>query len=135
MTQSGQLSLAGPKRYGAPRTLPEPDRAGGPLATRSFRSLAGVHRCLLELFHDLIQVIARGVLEWRERLIGRELLEPQVLADGQQVPVVYVTRDRPAERAAEPGIRLFLLAPPRLEWIAFEVHHAGYELGLDSRGH
>src|SRR4026209_2473159 len=37
-------------------------------------------------------------------------------------------------RAAHPEIRLFLLAPPRLEWIAFEVHHAGYELGLDSRG-
>ena len=74
-------------------------------------SLARVRRCLLELFHNLIQVVARGVLEWRERLIGLKLLEPQVLADGQQVPVVYVNRDRPGERAAEPETGLFFVTP------------------------
>src|SRR4029450_8526723 len=31
-------------------------------------------------------------------------------------------------------IRLFLVAPRRLEWIALEVYHAGCELGLDARG-
>src|SRR6266511_904227 len=62
-----------------------------------------------------------------------QLLEPQRLADGQQVPVVDVARAQPAERAAEPEIRLFPLAHPRLERIALEVYHAGYELGLDSR--
>ena len=71
----------------------------------------GLRRSLFELFHDLIQIVARGVLEWRERLIGLEFLEPHVLADGQQVPVVYVSRDRPGERAAEPEIRLFLARP------------------------
>src|SRR6266436_5781307 len=90
-------------------------------------------RHLPELFHDLIQVVARRILEGGEFLVGLELLEPQRLADGQQVPVVDVARDRPAERAAEPEIRLFPLAHPRLEWIALEVYHAGYELGLDSR--
>src|SRR5262249_4256903 len=58
---------------------------------------------------------------------------PQRLADGQQVPVVYPSRGRPAERAAEPETRLFPVAHPRLEWIALEIYHAGCELGLDSR--
>src|SRR5206468_10704245 len=61
------------------------------------------------------------------------LLEPHRLPDRQQVKVVDVSRDRSAERAAEPETRLLPLAHPRLEWIALEVHHAGYELGLDSR--
>src|SRR5215475_12691558 len=90
---------------------------------------------LLELFHDLVQVVARRILHRREPLVGLELLEPHRLADGQEVPVVYVTRDWPAQRAAEPETRLFLVAPPHLEWIALEVDHAGDELGLDSREH
>src|SRR5207253_9983418 len=98
------------------------------------RLLARVARRLLKLIHDLRQVVARRILQGRELLVGLELLEPQLLADGQQVPVVYVSRDRPGERAAEPEIRLFLRAPPHLEWIALEVYHAGCELGLDSRG-
>ena len=66
---------------------------------------------LLELLHDLIQVVARRILKRRELLVGLELLQPQHLADGQQVPVVDVSRDRPGERAAEPETRLFLVAP------------------------
>src|ERR1700720_2078433 len=97
------------------------------------RLLARVPLTLLELFHDLIQVVARRILKRGELLVGFQLLEPQHLADGQQVPVVDVGRDRPGERAAEPEIRLFLVAPRRLEWIALEVYHAGCELGLDSR--
>src|SRR3984893_19439711 len=79
--------------------------------------LARVPLTLLELFHDLIQVVARRILKRGELLVGFQLLEPQHLADGQQVPVVYVSADRPGERAAEPETRLFLLAPRRLEWI------------------
>src|SRR5712691_9538579 len=96
--------------------------------------LARVHRCLLELFDDLIQVVARRILKGGELFVGLELPEPQRLADGQQVPVVYVSRGRPAERAAKPEVRLLLVAPRRLEWIALEIYHAGCELGLDSRG-
>src|SRR5947209_10250993 len=88
---------------------------------------------LLELFHDLIQVVARRILKRGKLLVGFQLLQPQHLPDGQQVPVVYVSADRPGERAAEPETRLFLIAPRHLEWIALEVYHAGCELGLASR--
>src|SRR6266487_1318254 len=114
------------------RAAPFRAARGSPHAPFS-RSLGRVARHLLELFHDLVQVVARRILHWRELLVRLELLQPQLLADGQQVPVVYVSRDRPGERAAEPEIRLFLVAPRRLEWIALEVYHAGCELGLDSR--
>src|SRR6266566_3951614 len=100
----------------------------------SRRSLGRVVLPILELLHNLVQVIARRILHRRVLLVGLELLQPQHLADGEQVPVVYVSRDRPGERAAEPEIRLFLVAPRRLEWIALEVYHAGCELVLDSRG-
>src|SRR5439155_7781137 len=86
------------------------------------RLLGRVALPLLELLHDLVQVIARRILHRRVLLVGLELLQPQHLTDGQQVPVVYVSRDRPGERAAEPEIRLFLVAPRRLEWIALEVY-------------
>ena len=89
------------------------------------RLLARVARHLLQLLHDLVEVVASRILHRRERLVGFELREPQCLADGQQVPVVDVGRGRPGERAAEPEIRLFLLAPPHLEWIALEVRRNG----------
>src|SRR6266536_3873077 len=108
--------------------------ARGNLHAPVSRSLGRVVLPLLELLHNLVQVIARRILHRRVSLVGLELLQPQHLADGQQVPVVYVSRDRPGERAAEPEIRLFLVAPRHLEWIALEVYHAGCELGLDSRG-
>src|SRR5258708_1982499 len=107
---------------------------GRPHHPQASELLARVPLTLLELFHDLIQVVARRILKGGELLVGFQLLEPQDLADGQHVPVIYVSRDRPGERAAEPEIRLFLLAHSRLEWIALEVYHAGCELGLDSRG-
>src|SRR6266436_2540700 len=90
-------------------------------------------RHLPDLLNDLRQVVARRILKGGELDVGLELLEPQRLADGQQVPVVYPSRSRCGERAAEPETRLFLIAHPRLEWIALEVYHAGRELGLDSR--
>src|SRR5260370_36002990 len=90
-------------------------------------------RHLPGLLHAWIKVVARRILKGRELLVGLELLEPQRLADGQQVPVVYPSRGRCGERAAEPETRLSLIAHPRLEWIALEVYHAGGELGLDSR--
>src|SRR6185437_1396895 len=108
--------------------------AEAPVHRPFIKSLARIGRSLFELFHDLIQVVARRILKGGEFLVGFEFLQPQRLADGQQVPVVYVSRDRPGERAAEPETRLLPYAHRRLEWIALEVYHAGCELGLDSRG-
>src|SRR5262249_26363378 len=123
-----RLAIAPCRRRRAPRFERRPHHP------QASELLARVCRCLLELFHDLIQVVARCILKGRKLLVGFQLLQPQRLADGQQIPVVYISRDRPGERAAEPEIRLFPLAHPHLEWIALEVYHAGCELGLDSRG-
>src|SRR5260370_15886348 len=90
-------------------------------------------RHLPGLLHAWIKVVARRILKGRELDVGLELPEPQRLADGQQVPVVYPSRGRCGERAAEPETPLSLIAHPRLEWIALEGYHAGFELGLDSR--
>src|SRR5882724_7530282 len=107
---------------------------GPPAPPARSELLARVPLTLLELFHDLIQVVARRILKGGKLPVGFQLLQPQHLPDGQQVPVVYVSAGRPGERAAEPETRLFLVAPRHLEWIALEVYHAGCELGLDSRG-
>src|SRR5215813_10437612 len=44
--------------------------------------LARVCRWLLELLHDLIQVVARCILKGRELLVGFQLLQPQCLTHG-----------------------------------------------------
>src|SRR6266481_740573 len=87
---------------------------GRPHHPQASELLARVYRCLLELFHDLIQVVARRILKRGELFVGLELLEPQRLADGQQVPVVDEGRDRSGEHAAEPKSRLLPLAHPHL---------------------
>src|ERR1700736_4357221 len=84
---------------------------GRPHHPQASELLARVALTLPELFHDLIQVVARRILKRGDLLVGFQLLQPQHLPDGQQVPVVDVGRDRPGERAAEPEIRLFLVAP------------------------
>src|ERR1700730_929892 len=91
---------------------------GARITCKHPRLLARVPLTLLELFHDLIQVVARRILKGGKLLVGFQLLQPQHLPDRQQVPVVYESRDRPGERAAHPKTRLFLIAPRRLEWIA-----------------
>src|SRR5882757_6540447 len=83
---------------------------GRPHHPQASELLARVHRCLLELCDDLIQVVARRILKRGELLVGLEFPEPQRLADGQQVPVVDVGRGRCGERAAEPENRLLPLA-------------------------
>src|SRR5262249_38427442 len=98
------------------------------------RLVAWVRRSLPDLLGDLIQVPARWVLKRRKLFVALELLEPQLLANGQNVPVVYPSRNRPGDR---PGVRkrscLVPFAYRNLEWIALEVDNAGHELGLDSR--
>src|SRR5262245_33153792 len=118
----------------APYRVRTPRGAPAVIKTRSLRLLAWVRRSLPDLLGDLIQVPARWVLKRRELFVALELLEPQLLADGQNVPVVYPSRNRPGDR---PGVRkrscLVPFAYRNLEWIALEVDNAGHELGLDSR--
>src|SRR5262249_16900067 len=71
--------------------------------------------------------------EGRKLFVGLELLEPQQLAEGQHVPVVYESCNRPGERTGVAESRLPLFAYRGLEWIALEVCHGSHELGLDSR--
>src|SRR5262245_15434948 len=118
---------------------PKADIRRAPIAERPYypqasELLAWVRRSFPDLLRDLIQVPARWVLKGRELFVALELLEPELLADGQNVPVVYPSRNRPGNR---PGVRkrscLVPFAYRNLEWIALEVDNAGHELGLDSR--
>ena len=56
-----------------------------------FQLLARVTRRLgfLDLLDDPTQVVGRRLLQWRVRNVRLEVLQPQLLADGQHVPVVY----------------------------------------------
>jgi len=117
-----------------PSGLRTPRGASAVIHTRPRRLLARIRRSLPDLLGDLIQVPARWVLKWRELFVALELLEPQLLADGQNVPVIYPSRDGPSERTGvRKGSCLVPFACRRLEWIALEVDNAGHELGLDSR--
>src|SRR5262245_11724829 len=118
---------------------PKADIRRAPIAERPYypqasELLAWVRRSFPDLLRDLLQVPARRVLKGRKLFVALELLEPQQLADGQNVPVVYPSRDRPGDRT---GVRkrscLVPFAYRNLEWIALEVDNAGHELGLDSR--
>src|SRR5215510_10757556 len=80
---------------------------------------------LLELVHDLAQVIAGRILHGREVLVGFQFLEPQRLPDREKVPVVDVRRRRRGERAGHPEQRLDLLSDGGLERIALDVDHLG----------
>src|SRR5262245_40468647 len=105
-----------------------------PAKTRPLRLLARVPRSVPDLLDDLIKVPALGALKRRKRFVALQLLEPQLLADGQNVPVVYPRRDRPGDRTSKrKRSRLVPFAYRRLEWIALEVDNAGHELRLDAR--
>src|SRR5262249_45165053 len=54
----------------------------------SFRLLARVSAAALDLVHHLGEVVTGGRLHWRKRLECFEPIQPQLLADGQHVPVV-----------------------------------------------
>src|SRR5712691_5213875 len=90
-----------PTRWLLDRLMVSGRPVGRPHHPQASELLARMHRCLLELCDDLIQVVARRILKRGELLVGLELLQPQRLPDGQQVPVVDVSRGRPAERAAK----------------------------------
>ena len=77
-----------------------------PATGRPPRDVSAVSRSgsceFLSCCQDLVEVVARRVLHRRELLVGFKLLQPQQLADRQDVPVVEVRRARGA-RAHRPG--------------------------------
>src|SRR6476646_3604644 len=77
----------------------EADAQGG--RPQASRLLAGVCHSVPDLLGDLIEVPALWALEGRELLVAFELLEPELLAERQHVPVVDVGCHRPGERASE----------------------------------
>ena len=60
------------------------------------RDGASVVTCLHfpDLLHDLFEIVACRVLKRREVDVGLEMLQPQLLADGQDVPVIDIGRGR-----------------------------------------
>src|SRR5262249_61611773 len=101
---------------------PIADIRRAPIAERPYHPqaselLARVSRSVLDLLDDLIKVPALGALKRRKLFVTLELLEPQLLADGQDVPVVYPRRNRPGDRpGGRTRNRLVPFAHPRLEW-------------------
>src|SRR5262245_50277531 len=79
---------------------------GPPASPTASRLLARVSHSGPDLLCDLIQVPALGALKGRELFVALELLEPQRLADGQHVPVVDISRNRPGERTRVAETRL-----------------------------
>src|SRR5271157_6313938 len=77
------------------------------------RSARLLTRVVIALVFDCLQhlseVVARRILQRREFLVGFELLQPQELSDGQNVPVVDVRGTRRGQDAAggEEGLLLF----------------------------
>src|SRR5271157_157962 len=66
------------------------------------RSLLG----LLDRLQDSVQVVGLRGLQRRERLIRHEFLFPELLADGQHVPVVDIRSGRGRQRALNVCVRL-----------------------------
>src|SRR5271169_5524557 len=57
--------------------------------------------CLPDLLQDLTQVVRLGTLQRRKFDIRLEFLQPQDLADGQQVPVINISRNRTSKCAGD----------------------------------
>ena len=73
------------------------------------------------LFDDLSQVVGCRLLQRRVRLVRLEVLQPQLLADGQHVPVVLKGGHRGGECTAQAHRRLLVDADRLLEGIALDV--------------
>src|SRR5262249_56905785 len=78
---------------------------------------------LLELVHNLAQVIAGRILHGREILVGLEFVEPQRLPEREKVPVVDVRRRRRGKGTARAHKGLVLLSDGSLDRIALDVDH------------
>src|SRR4029450_2718997 len=75
----------------------------------------------LDLLDDLSQVVSCRLLQWRIRYVRLEVLQPQLLADGQHVPVVLKRSKWRGERPADAHGRLLVDPYRLLEGIALDV--------------
>src|SRR5262245_28013305 len=85
--------------------------------------LARALAAAFDLIHHLREVVARRGLQRRKRLERLEPLEPQLLADGQHVPVVQEGRRRSAQRASHGHSALRIETNSLLERVAPHVLH------------
>src|SRR4029077_3665182 len=78
---------------------------GAPAVSFHFcrKSLVAAVSCirLLDLRKDATEVVAFRRLQRRELLVGRQVLQPKLLADRQHVPVILESRHRTSQRATE----------------------------------
>ena len=84
---------------------------------------------VLNLLHDLLQVVAGRILQRREVDVGLKLLQPQRLADGQHVPVIDIGGGGRSKRPAHTEERLVLRTDRSLEGIALDVDDLGPVIG------
>ena len=63
---------------------------------------------ILNLLHDLFQVVAGRVLQRRELDVALEMHQPELLADGQHVPVIDIGGRRRSNRSGHTEQRLLL---------------------------
>src|SRR3954449_8758908 len=88
--------------------------------------LARVRVCtLLDLVQDLAEVVTSWILHWRKRLVGLELLQPQQLANGQEVPVVEIGRAWGCQRTAVGDEAFYITTDRDLERITLDVGDLG----------
>src|SRR4029077_2514476 len=73
--------------------------------------------------HDATEVVRLGRLERRELLECLQVVEPQLLANRQHIPIVLEGGDRTAQRTAESHGRLLVDTNRLLEWVALDVLH------------
>src|SRR4029453_7983890 len=83
--------------------------------------LACMALLLLNLLQNLIEVVARRILHWRERHIGFELFQPQHLADRQDVPIVKIASTWCCQRTAQTQKAFAIRPNSDLEGITHDV--------------
>ena len=78
---------------------------------------------LPDLLQNLSQVVRLRTLQRRKLDIRLEFLQPQELADGQQVPVVNISRNRTSKRAGDAKHGALRLPGCHFERIPLDVVH------------
>src|SRR5262249_57720208 len=100
---------------------------GGVLRLRPMPAVPGLVLCVPapvpELIPHLGQVVAGRRLQGRERLERLEPREPELLADGQQVPVVEECGRRSGQRTPDAHGALLAQTNGLLEGVTLDVLH------------
>src|SRR5262245_26149435 len=102
------------------------------VAARSVTSVTAVSS--FDLLQDLTEVVALRRLQRRELFVCLQMLSPQLLPNGQHVPIVQEGRYWATQRTTEPQRRLLRVegANRLLERVALDVLHQG-EVERDER--